>query len=183
MYRHDLARLLVLEYLEFLASSDPALSSQYNFALSSLQSIWGTSRPSHPGCPSLADIFSALPDQIESEYRTIEAQVALGRGDFDDARRAFLPLIRVDQPSSTALKDRGAALLKQGLWVEAIADCEMAIEIDPRNPVGHLRLIYGLLSMDRKAEGRRAYERAVKCCPNDEALNDLAVVIGPAGEN
>jgi tetratricopeptide (TPR) repeat protein len=133
----------------------------------------------HPCCPPLEALVSILPDQIRAEQRQLEAQVALGRGDFDDARSAYAPLIASGNPSPTVLKDRGGALLKQGLFDDAIADCEMGIKRDPHNPVCHLRLIYALLSLQRNADVSHAYERALLYCPNDAGVREMAVVIGP----
>jgi tetratricopeptide (TPR) repeat protein len=184
MYRHDLARLLVVEYLELQAGTDSAWSTQYGIAASTLKSIWCIHQsPEHPGCPSLEALFSNLPDHIELEQRQMNAKVALGRGDFDDAKNAYGPLISCDRPSPAAFKDRGGAFLKQGLFEDAVVDCEMAIELDERNPISHLRLIYALISLQRLADANRAYERALISCPNDNTLRDLAVVIGPNPES
>jgi tetratricopeptide (TPR) repeat protein len=179
MDRRDLARVLILEYIEQGAATDSELSEQYGLALTTLKAIWGiASTPDHPGCPSLETLFATFPEPVERDNLERNGKAALGRGDFDAAIANYDPLIASDERSSAFLKGRTGALLKQGNFEAAATDCARAVALDPQNPVCHLRLVYALMALGRAGEVASAYERALVCCPCDPALRDFAVVLG-----
>jgi tetratricopeptide (TPR) repeat protein len=182
MYRADVVRCLIVEYLEAAAPPPDPWGERYLDVVSTLRQIWGIEDASdHPGCPPLATLLFALPDEDGvHEIRAECARVAVGCGDFDRSIRAIGGLLpRGREGSARLLLERSGALLKKGQFADAAADCESVVRIDPQNPTCHLRLVYALLAMKRDDQARAAFRRALDCCPDDAAIRDFATVMGP----
>jgi tetratricopeptide (TPR) repeat protein len=172
MNRNDLARVLVLRYLESTGGK-----SEIRDVISLLKGIWNIADVDFAADPQLPSLVDLVPSISIDEVRLFDGRVLMGRGHFDAAVASLSEGVDQFAPV-TAFTERAAAHLKRGNIEDAILDCACALERDPNNPTAHVRMIHALWSARRIEDAHSAYRRALDCCPADEALRDLHVIIG-----
>jgi Tfp pilus assembly protein PilF len=106
---------------------------------------------------------------------------ALGR--FDDAKLAFIAILRVLPTHFSALNEFGVLLTRTGAIAAACRVYAEAIQHHPDNPIAHVNLANLLLRGSRYEEARQHYEVALRHDPdNANAHQGLGAVLSDIGE-
>lgn len=107
---------------------------------------------------------------------------ALGR--YDDAKMAFIDILRKLPTHFTALNEFGALLTRTGAIAAACRVYAEAIEHHPDNPIAHVNLANLLLRATKFEDARRHYEAALKHDPdNANAHQGLGAVLSDMGDH
>jgi len=135
----------------------------------------------------LADLDAVLASRaIDDEFvdRFVERASLLGAlGRFDDAKSAFIAILRALPTHFSALNEFGALLTRTGAIAAACRVYAEAIQHHPDNPIGHINLANLLLRCSRYEEARQHYEAALRHDPdNANAHQGLGAVLSDIGE-
>jgi Flp pilus assembly protein TadD/glutathione synthase/RimK-type ligase-like ATP-grasp enzyme len=116
--------------------------------------------------------------------RTIERAVLLGAlNRHDDAREAFVDILREAPTHFSALNEFGTLLTRTGAISAALRVYAEAILHHPDNPMAHVNLANLLLRAAKYDEARDHYEAALKVDPdNAQAHQGLGAALSDLGE-
>jgi tetratricopeptide (TPR) repeat protein len=104
------------------------------------------------------------PDQYNA-YLNL-AQVALVRGQFDEAARQVEQALRRQPPALAVLGyhiERGRRLLKAGQYEQAVRTCDAALDLAPDHPLHHGVRAQALLELGRLEQAERAFDEYLSC--------------------
>ena len=149
--------------------------------------------PDHAWAPRLAqqarlaDLDAVLACRaIDDEFvdRFVERASLLGAlGRLDDARLAFIAILRALPTHFSALNEFGALLTRTGAMTAACRVYAEAIQHHPDNAMAHVNLANLLLRGSRYEEARQHYEAALRHDPdNAHAHQGLGAVLSDIGE-
>ncbi len=103
-----------------------------------------------------------------------------GDNEFKDARADFdrvLAMKPEGQVLYVALVNRGALLIRQELWDEAIADLNRAVQLKPKAYPAYLNLSRALQAVGRKDQARAALDQAIEQEPGLALLYEARAII------
>lgn len=182
MDKEKLARSLIIQYIESCAEADAENSEELSLSVQCLRNVWEITDTA--AIPDIKSIIDLMP---EPKYDTekavalkLEGNTALKSNDFDLAIAKYTEAIAVDPTQSTFYCNRAAAYSKKGEHANAIPDCEKAISLDPQYAVAYSRLGYAYYQMKDIPEARKAYERGLRACPDNQSLKESLQSLGPA---
>jgi tetratricopeptide (TPR) repeat protein len=95
------------------------------------------------------------PSNPEAEY--ILGELARQSDDMSEAVDRFTKAIQIDQNFADAYLALGTSLLKEKKYVDAIAPLEMAVKLQPANPLGHYNLATAYARTGRKEDAEREF--------------------------
>ena len=182
MDKDRVARCLIVKYLKECMNRDKAAADELSVAIECLTNVWGIddSQLAVPGVNSLIDI---IPDPKYDTERAVQLKVegndALKAGNLDLAMAKYTEAISVDPTQATFYCNRAAVYSKKGEHTKAIEDCEKAISLDPKYATAYSRLGFAYFQLKRVDEARKAYERGVRACPDNQSLKDNLKSLGP----
>ena len=130
-------------------------------------------RPSSEAPPAPAAEVPATADQ-----RLEHARALAETGAFPAARAAFEEFLQGAPTHCEALTVFGTLLARKGLWTQAVTHLRRALEVNEGCAVTWYQLGEALNRLDRLADARGAYERAVALDPRHaRAWYGLAIVL------
>lgn len=97
------------------------------------------------------------------------------------AQKAYDRALQLDPQSKEALKGRGLTFLLQEKYPEAIRDLKAASQQDPNDAETWVNLGHALVNSGNRAEGRTAYERALKLDPGNQDAQEGMRILNAAG--
>lgn len=112
----------------------------------------------------------------------LDVAVSRGRmrqrqGDFAGAEEQFAAALSRDPRSFDALLGRGVARESRGNIAAAAEDYLEAVKLQPKSPEANLRLGLALVTLKKKALGKRYLERAVELDPAGDAGSKARMVL------
>jgi Tfp pilus assembly protein PilF/HAMP domain-containing protein len=121
-------------------------------------------------------------DASASPEDRLDVAVSRGRmrqrqGDFAAAEEQFAAALARDPKSFDALLGRGVARESRGNFAAAAEDYLEAVRLQPKSPEANLRLGLALVTLKKKALGRRYLERAVELDPGGDAGTKARLVL------
>jgi len=130
-----------------------------------------------------AVVARGVSDGVVAELAVERAALLGALGRIDDARQAFIDILRRAPTHFAALNEFGTLLARMGAMDPACRVYAEAIQHHPTNPVARVNLANLLLRMTRYEEARRQYEAALRCDPNNaHAHQGLGAVLADIGE-
>jgi tetratricopeptide (TPR) repeat protein len=95
------------------------------------------------------------PNDAGAEY--ILGELARQSGDFQEATQRFTKATKLDHDFADAYLALGASLLVQKQYADAVAPLEMAVKLQPANPLAHYDLATAYARSGRKDEAEREF--------------------------
>lgn len=185
MDKEQIARCLIVKYLEDCAAQDKEHADELSVSIECLRNIWNITEPQIV-VPGVASLVSIIPDPKYDTERAVSLKVegndALKAGNLDLAMAKYTEAISVDPTQATFYCNRAAVYSKKGEHLKAIDDCEKAIALDPKYVTAYSRLGFAYFQLKRVDDARKAYERGLRACPDSQALKDNLKSIGPEPE-
>ena len=114
----------------------------------------------------VAEKSAASEDRLDVSVS--RGQMRQRQGDFTGAEREFAAALAREPKSFDALVGRGVARESRGNYAEAAEDYLAAVRLQPKSAEANLRLGLALVTLKKKALGRRYLERAVELDPGGE---------------
>lgn len=162
-------------------------------------------RPGHPGAVRLRAMFLAAEGKIDQAILQVEDLRAKGAKDSSTlstlamlyalgkhnrpAIEAFTALLSLQPDNMAALRNRGDLYLGIGKHAEAIADFDLALKHDPKEPglLNNLAWVLATSPVDKLRDGKRAVQLASEACKQTEykkayILSTLAAAYAEAGD-
>lgn len=145
-----------------------------------------TANGRHPNGPGaeLARLERRLrvePSNVDLLFGRARILDRVGRS--EEARDAYVAVLKKDPAHFGALNDLGTLLYKAGLRADARTCYAAAVEKHPENPIGHANLAYTLLKVGDAAAARDHYRKALELDPkNLESHRGLALALDALGE-
>jgi tetratricopeptide (TPR) repeat protein len=175
MDKTNIARRLVVRYLESCVASDPEHEEEFSVSIECLKTIWAIQDTSVP-LPGVNSLIDLIPDRTIDKERGVqlklEGNAALRDGNYDLALAKYTEAIAADPTEPTFYCNRAAVRSKQGEHALAIPDCQKAIELDPKYATAYSRLGFAHFSLNQNDKAREAYERGIRACPDNQQLRD-----------
>ena len=138
-----------------------------------------------PPSSSTADLLSILPEvRLPLETLAVsqvqsEGMAAFQRGDFEEAREAYLRVLRVEPSNRSALANLGATEYRLGNNEDSERLLRRALQLKTDNPTAWLNLGILYLDQDQPMLALGALAHAVAYAPRDPlARNYLGVAVG-----
>lgn len=182
MDKEKLARSLIIQYIESCAEADAENAEELNLSAQCLRNVWEITDAA--AIPDVKSIIDLIPDPKYDTEKAValklEGNAALKSRDFDLAIAKYTEAISVDPTQSTFYCNRAAAYSNKGEHESAITDCEKAISLDPQYATAYSRLGYAYFQMKNIPEARKAYERGLRACPENQSLKENLQSLGPA---
>ena len=175
MDKETTLRHLILQYINNCAEADPNNAEELSVAADCLRTSWGMDdrTVTIPGISSLLDL---IPVAKNDTARGMELKLAgnkeLSQGNYDKAIDLYTQAINADPTQATFYCNRAAALTKKNQFKEAIPDCEKAIQLDPKYAGAYSRLGFAYWSLNNIPEARKAYQRGLQACPDNQTLRE-----------
>lgn len=161
------------------ALDHPEIALQLESAARALIAAWGLEYEDVLTVPTnyLVGLFpkrDTTPEAVLAQTKE-DALHLLATNDPDNAIR----VASLGQETGEILALRAAANLKKGLFQEAKADLEKAIDVQYQTPVVYQRLVFSLWSLNLKEEAMNRCIQGLSLYPNDGALTQLLSFLGP----
>jgi glutathione synthase/RimK-type ligase-like ATP-grasp enzyme len=126
--------------------------------------------------------LAAQPESIELRYERAGLLAALGRD--EDARGAYIEVLKREAGHFGALNDLGALLYRTGFRTAARTTYSEAVARHPANPMAHVNLANLLLEAGEAGAARTHYEAALRADPaHPEANQGLAMALADLGDD
>ena len=185
MNKEQVARCLILQYLENCANTDAEHIDELGVSIDCLKNLWGIENP-EVKLPGVKSILDLIPDVAYDAEKAVDLKnqgnKALQSGNVDEAIRLYSEAIKCDPTQYVFYSNRAAAYSKKDNYEEAIKDAEKAISLKPDFPKSYSRLGFALWKLGRVEEARDAYKRGIRSCEDNQSLKDNLASLGPEKE-
>ena len=94
------------------------------------------------------------------------------QGKFTEAENVYSEGLEIEPSNAVLLLNRAVARIKLQKWNEALADCEICLEIDKENAKAFARKARALLGLGMVEEARVSYEKAEQLNPELKELEN-----------
>lgn len=108
---------------------------------------------------TLKELFKYSQELVEKIYQV--GRVNVERGHFAEASKVFALLITLDPGFSACWIMLGVALKMEKKWEESLEALDIAIQIDPHNPLPHLHAAGCFKELGHREKARQAYKKAL----------------------
>lgn len=162
---------------------DPENAEGLEVAIHCLENIYDVNlAPKSEEEPPLLDIYKNFLSQrnvinckepteeqhIEAEHLKVEGNVAMSAGKYSEAVELYSRAIDINQRNAVYYCNRAAAKSKLNDHVGAIADCKIAIDLDPKYSKAYGRLGLAYCGLESYANALENYKKAYDLEPDNE---------------
>lgn len=128
----------------------------------------------------LAKIAQGAPDHLVSRVEL--ARMALQRRDYEDAVKWANQALQIDVTEASLHQLLAESLADRHNYLEAIAEYEIAIELDPTPPQPHVALADVYLQIGKPQDARRVLEALLKRMPDHAVAKQLLETLKENGK-
>lgn len=131
---------------------------------------------------ALRQATALMPDSVDA-YNML-AQAYQGMGKKDDAVKAYVLSLKLDNSQATVHTNLANLYVDQKKYTEAQASLKAASKADPANPLPHYTLGLLLQQLEKPQEAEAEFRKTVRLAPNDgNAYYGLATALRSQGRD